>query len=148
MAKTWEEKMNPSGVPKTVKLEGEAAKKWGGSTMYISCPKEVLVLMANVPRGKLVTVNEIRNSLAKKHKTAITCPLTTGIFSWVVANYAAENKKNIPYWRTLKTGGEINPKYPGGVETQKKLLEKEGHKVTTKGKRTVVVDFEEKIARI
>jgi hypothetical protein len=40
----------------------------------------------------------------------------------------------------------INEKYPGGVEAQKKLLEKEGHKVIAKGKKFVVVDFEKNIA--
>lgn len=40
----------------------------------------------------------------------------------------------IPWWRTLKSNGELNEKYPGGVENQKKLLEKEGHKIIQKGK--------------
>ena len=73
--------------------------------------------------------------------------MTTGIFAWIAAHAAEEaakeGKKNItPYWRTLKTGGVINQKYPGGAEAQKKLLEKEGHKVIQKGKRYVAVDFE------
>jgi len=32
----------------------------------------------------------------------------------------------MPYWHTLKSGGEINEKYPGVVERQKLLLEAEG----------------------
>jgi alkylated DNA nucleotide flippase Atl1 len=52
-------------------------------------------------------------------------------------------KDRAPYWRTLKSGGVINEKYSGGVEEQKKLLEKEGHKVHQKGEKTFVVDFEE-----
>jgi len=40
----------------------------------------------------------------------------------------ANGKKDItPYWRTLKEGGLLNEKYPGGVETQGALLQKEGH---------------------
>jgi len=42
----------------------------------------------------------------------------------------------------------INEKYPGGVEAQKKLLEKEGHKVVQKGKKCVVVDYEKSLAKI
>jgi hypothetical protein len=42
----------------------------------------------------------------------------------------------------LKTGGVINAKYPGGVEGQKKLLEREGHKVVQKGKKYIVADYE------
>jgi len=48
----------------------------------------------------------------------------------------------------LKTGGVINPKYPGGVERQKKLLEKEGHKVVQKGKKYVVVDYEKSLIKL
>jgi hypothetical protein len=66
-----------------------------------------------VPKGKLITVNEIRAALAKKHGASIGCPITTGIFALVAARAAAENeadgKKRItPYWRTLKAQGELN----------------------------------------
>lgn len=59
-----------------------------------------------------------------------------------------DSKDITPYWRTLKTGGVINPKYPGGVEAQRKLLEKEGHKVVQKGKKFVVVDYEKFLVKL
>jgi alkylated DNA nucleotide flippase Atl1 len=110
-------------------------------------------MMRRVPEGKLVTINEIRAALAKKHKATIGCPLTTGIFAWIAANAAEEQrqegKKDVtPYWRTLKTGGVINPKYPGGVERQKKVLENEGHKVVQKGKKHVVADYEKSLMKL
>jgi len=54
-------------------------------------------------------------------KATIGCPITCGIFARIAAGAADENakegKQNItPYWRTLKAGGVINEKYPGGVE--------------------------------
>jgi hypothetical protein len=115
--------------------------------VVIPAPKEVDEIMKKVPKSKLITTNQIRSILAKKHGATIGCPITTGVFAWIAANAAeeaaAEGKKNItPYWRTLKTGGVINEKYPGGVEAQKKLLEKEGHKVVQKGKKYMVVDSE------
>jgi hypothetical protein len=116
-------------------------------TMVIPAPREVDALMQQVPRGRLVTINELRAALAAKHKVNIACPLTTGIFSWIAAHAAAEAEaggaKHItPFWRTLKTGGEINPKYPGDVEGMAKRLRAEGHKTIAKGKRTFVADFE------
>jgi hypothetical protein len=104
-------------------------------------------IMRSVPVGKLITIDQIREKLAKKHGATISCPLTTGIFAWVAAHAAeeasAESKENInPYWRTLKTGGVINEKYPGGVNIQRKLLESEGHKVIQKGKKYVVANFD------
>jgi hypothetical protein len=51
-----------------------------------------------------------------------------------------------PYWRTLKTGGELNPKYPGGIAKLKKRLAAEGHQVVAKGKRFLVADYEAALA--
>jgi alkylated DNA nucleotide flippase Atl1 len=50
-----------------------------------------------------------------------------------------QGDKNItPWWRTLKGDGELNEKYPGGVENQKMLLEAEGHIVEKEGKKWLV----------
>lgn len=149
--KTWIEKLNATeGLPKIVRLEGEAAAKWGGGTMYIATPKEIDEVMKSVPNGKLITSNGIREILAKRHKTAITCPLTTGIFTWIAANAAEEmaaqgEKETTAWWRTLKAGGELNPKYPGGLERQKTMLENEGHRVVSKGKKMFVENFGNKL---
>ncbi|MEW6621341.1 MAG: hypothetical protein AB1422_18755 [bacterium] len=150
--KSWKEKLEDSkGLPKTIKIPPKMVGKWGtkkiGDTMVIPAPIEVDEIMREVPNGKIVTINEIRNALAKKHNTTIACPMTTGIFARIAAEAATESiskgeKNTTPYWRTLKVDGIINEKYPGGIESQKKLLEKEGHKVIQKGKKYLVVDFE------
>jgi hypothetical protein len=41
----------------------------------------------------------------------------------------------------------LNEKYPGGTKNQKKLLEKEGHKVVQKGKKYIVLDFQEALVK-
>jgi len=119
-------------------------------TMVIPAPFEVDALMKQVPKGRVVTINELRAVLAAKHKVNFACPLTTGIFSWIAAHAAAEAevagvKRITPFWRTLKTGGEINPKYPGSSEGVAKRLRAEGHKIVNKGKRLLVADFEGKL---
>jgi len=59
------------------------------------------------------------------------------------AEELAKGKKRItPYWRTLKTGGALNPKYPGGITEQKKHLESEGHRIIQKGKKYIVANYE------
>jgi hypothetical protein len=134
--KTWREKLADSkDLPKT---------------MVIPSPAEVDEVMRRVPKGRLATINEIRACLATKHGTDIACPMTTGIFAWIAAHAAeearAEGEKDVtPYWRTLKSGGELNPKYPGGIPALKKLLESEGHKVVGKGKKYLVADFEARL---
>ena len=144
---TWEEKLNNSkGYPKVEEISGRMAEKWGTGTLVIPAPIEVDKLMKQVPRGKLVTINEIRSALATKHHATIACPLTTGIFAWISAHAAEEQEHQgkteiTPYWRTLKTGGLLNEKYPGGFEAQKKLLEQEGHTIIQKGKKYFVKDY-------
>jgi alkylated DNA nucleotide flippase Atl1 len=152
--KSWSEKLRDSkDLPKVEKITDKMSKRWGSGTVVIPAPVEVDELMKKVPHGKVTTINEIRAALAKKHGATIGCPITTGIFAWVAANAAEELKQkgesNItPYWRTLKAGGIINEKYPGGAGAQKKLLEKEGHRAVQKGKNFVVVDYEKALAKI
>ncbi len=146
--KSWKEKLIDSkDLPKVQKIDEKMQKQWGMGTVVIPSPQEVDALMKQVPFGKLITINEIRNILAKKHHATICCPITTGIFAWIAAHAAeeeaAEGKPDItPYWRTLKTGGILNDKYPGGVENVKNKLECEGHTVVKKGKNYVVENYE------
>ncbi|TET19747.1 hypothetical protein E3J74_05470 [Candidatus Bathyarchaeota archaeon] len=152
--KSWSEKLKDNkGLPKVEKITDKMSKRWGTGTVVIPAPMEVNEMMKRVPEGKVITIGDIRAALAKKHGATIGCPLTTGIFAWVAANAAEEERQKgekdiTPYWRTLKTGGVINPKYPGGVEAQKKLLEKEEHKIIQKGKKYVVADYEKSLAKL
>lgn len=152
--KTWSEKLeNDKGLPKVQKITGSLSKMWGESTMVIPAPREVDEIMRKVPKGKLITINDIRMALAKKHKTTICCPITTGIFAWIAAHASEERRQKgetviTPYWRTLKTGGFLNEKYPGGVEEQKRLLEREGHKVVRKGQKYAVFEYEKSLMQI
>ena len=157
MKKTWQEKLDDkASLPKILKLEKgfpcyNAVHKMGaeaGDDIVLVNPSEVVKIMKQVPRGKLITIVEICKKIANQHNVKGCCSLTTGIFIMTAANAAEEAAQegkslDIPYWRTLKSGGFLNPKYPGGQEAHKKLLEHEGHKVISKGKRFLVQDFQE-----
>jgi len=149
--KSWREKLaNAKGLPRIGQVTGKLTRRWGAGTFVIPAPREVDALMKQVPKGRVVTVNDLRAVLTRKYHTDFACPLTTGIFSWIAAHAAAEaeaaGKKRItPYWRTLKTGGEINPKYPGGAEAVATRLRAEGHQIIAKGKRLLVADLEKKL---
>lgn len=149
MAKTALEKLHVDKQPKVVDSLPEGVT-WGppGSSMVVSTPLEVDGLMKRVRKGKLTTITELREALAQRHGTDIACPISTGIFINISAAAAEERraqgaKRVTPWWRTLKSGGELNPKFPGGVDHQRSLLEAEGFTVQQKGKRKLVVaDFE------
>ena len=149
--KSWHEKLADSkGLPKVTMLCGKMRDHFGSGTMVIPAPSEVDAIMKKVPKGKLITISEIRSILAQRHGATMTCPITAGIFAWIAAHAAEEAEaagvtKITPYWRTLKSGGELNAKYPGGIARLRKRLEAEGHCVIAKGKRFVVADFEKRL---
>jgi len=147
--KSWREKLADSkGLPRVGPVTGRMTRRWGEGTMVIPAPREVDKLMRQVPKGKLITVNELRTALAARHRVTFACPLTTGIFAWIAAHAANEAeaagaKRITPYWRTLKTKGELNPKYPGGIENMARRLRAEGHKIARKGQRSFVSEYEQ-----
>lgn len=98
--KSWREKLlDTKDLPKVVRLSENAPKHWQANTMAIPSPIEVNEIMAAVPKGRLITIQEIRKIIAQRHHADIGCPLTCGIFSWIAAHAAeedaAEGKKKI-----------------------------------------------------
>ncbi|MGD2200522.1 MAG: MGMT family protein [Candidatus Bathyarchaeota archaeon] len=152
--KTWTEKLHDSkDLPRVEEITEKMSKRWGTGTVVIPSPLEVDGLMRDVQRGEVTTINHIRQALARRHNATIGCPITTGLFANIAAHAAQEQRQqgedNItPYWRTLKSSGIINPKYPGGREGQKELLEDEGHVVVKLRKNYRVRDFEESLATL
>jgi hypothetical protein len=149
---TWTEKLEKEQQIKIVEVPPKMIKNVGEGTMLIATPKIIQGLVQQIPKGKLTTVNAIREKLARAYGTDTTCPITTGIFLWIVANAMDEAKtkgvKRIaPYWRVLKEGGKLNDKFPGGIKAHAKQLEAEGHIVVwnkTK-KNASVFDYEERL---
>ena len=156
MKKTWQEKLKDKpSFPKVLRLEKgfpcyNAVHKTGaeaGDDVVLVNPSEVVEIMKQVPKGKLITIVEICKKIAKQHGVPACCTLTTGIFIMTAANAAEEASKegkslDIPYWRTLKTDGFLNGKYPGGQEAHKRLLEREDFRVIARGKKYQVDDYE------
>jgi hypothetical protein len=146
--KTYNEKLNDSkNMPVVEEVSPEAAARFGGTKMLLAPPLAYDAIMKRVPKKKLITVDRIRNHLAKKHNADFTCPLTAGIFTNIAAHASVERggKTPTPYHRTLKKDGELNEKYPDGIDGQTALLEAEGHTVIQKGKRYFVSDYQKSL---
>jgi hypothetical protein len=147
--KTFNEKLNNSKdmpVVKTVS-DPKAIARFGGERMLIAPPLAYDELMKRVPEGKVISADKIRAYLAKKHDADFVCPLTAGIFISLAAHASVERggENPTPYHRTLKKDGELNEKYPEGIDGQKMLLEMEGHTVIQKGKRHFLSEYSEKL---
>lgn len=136
-----------NGMPRIQTVTDKATiRTYGGSRMLLAPPLAYDALMRRVPTGKLTTVGELRAHLARESGADFTDPMTAGIFVSIAAWASHQRSEDkIPYWRTLKAGGELNPKYPGGVEAQRARLEAEGHTVVQRGRkhlRYYVQDYE------
>jgi alkylated DNA nucleotide flippase Atl1 len=155
--KTWQEKLvDKKGYPKVLELEEgfpcyRALHKMGaeaGDSVVLVNASEILTYMRVVPYGHITTLREICQKIAEDHQVRACCTLTSGIHVMTAANAAAEaagqgKDLDVPYWRTLKIGGYLNEKYPGGIEAHGSLLRKEDYEIVGKGKASRVKDFQE-----
>ncbi len=127
----------------------KSIEKYGGDQMYFAPPIEYDKVMKRIPYGKVTTVGKIREHFAALSGADFTEPITAGIFVSIAAWASYQRSTDeTPYWRTLKAGGELNSKYPGGVEAQKEKLELEGHVIVQKGRKNIryyVKDYEKAI---
>lgn len=141
-----------AGLPRVVPIPAKLRASWGAGTLVIAAPIEVDALMRKVRKGRLTTLGDLRRALAARHGATTACPLTTAIFAGIAAHAAAEDESDgrqriTPWWRTLKPGGELNPKYPGGLVAQRARLVAEGHRIEVRGKRWFVRDHERRLVR-
>ena len=149
---SWREKLEKPQLPKLVQIPPKMSR-FGKGIMLIPTPMLVDELVRRVPKGKLVTVSELRRKLAADFAADVTCPLTTGIFVRIAAEAAEEDRARgrrriTPYWRVVKDDGSLNPKFPGGEKLQTECLRSEGLSIIRRGKRTLVKDFEQRLATL
>ncbi|MDQ0571267.1 alkylated DNA nucleotide flippase Atl1 [Variovorax paradoxus] len=149
--KSWRDRLaGYPHLPNVKEIPTPMRKRHGEGTIATPSPREVEEAMRGVPEGRLATVLGIGEDIAARHRTTIGCTVTTAIFAHMIAHAAEEAipaEARTPYWRTLKIGGELNSKYPGGIDAQMSKLEAEGHTVVQRGKRYFVEDFAKKLAR-
>jgi hypothetical protein len=71
LRETWREKLGSTAqrqsLPRVVEVNEKMSKKWGEGTCVIPSPLEVDALMKSVPKGKLITINQIRAAMARKY---------------------------------------------------------------------------------
>lgn len=133
----------PCGAP------GYAEAK--GGSMVVSSPREVDDFVRQLEPGEVITLDDLRAALARRHKVAVACPVSTAIFANMSARAAEERRARgvpqddlTPWWRVLKKGGFLNPKLPGGVERQAALLAEEGVRVSPLRRQLAVYDYAER----
>ena len=155
--KTWRQKLEEEHPAhgKIVDVPPKMQKRFGAGKMLIPKPLDIDTLIHKVPKGKLTTVTQIREKLAKDAHAHCSCPMTTGIFLRIVAEAAEEDSRNgkkeiTPYWRVIKADGSLNEKFPGGVQAQATRLNGEGHIIEPNKNRKLprVKNFEKSLEEL
>jgi alkylated DNA nucleotide flippase Atl1 len=146
--RSYNEQLQDTGDMPRIVIKGtpEKIEKSGGSRVLIAPPLAYDEIMKRVPYGKVITSDHIKHYLAVKHDADYTCPVSSRKFIVLAAEASVERGVDeTPYWRTLKKDGELNEKYPDGIEKQKLFLEKEGHTIIQEGKKYFVKDYSDKL---
>ena len=123
MAKSWKEK-NFSKENFEIKTIQE--NFWGhvaGSKMLIPTPLMIQEYINQIESGKVSEIETMRNDLAIENSADFTCPMTTGIFLKIVAEYNYEklNQKRVdicPFWRII----DPNSKFSERLSFDKNLI--------------------------
>ncbi|HYD80697.1 MAG TPA: 6-O-methylguanine DNA methyltransferase [Paucimonas sp.] len=131
------EKLDAPQERRLVDIPAKDVHRFGPGKMLIPCPRDIDAAIREIKRGKLLTTQELRDELARRHGAQTACPLVTGIFVRVCAEAAEEDrsagKKRIaPYWRVVREDGGLLEKIPGGAEAQAQYLQAEGHTIEGK----------------
>lgn len=89
----WRQKLERQQEPKIVDIPARMQARFGKGRMVIPKPLDVDALIRRVRKGKLVTVLQLREELARRSKVDVACPLCTGIFVRIVAEVAEEERR-------------------------------------------------------
>ena len=128
-----------NSIPKTM-------EKFLGSTGEMVKPSldSVREIVTKIPIGKLATLEQLREKLAKDFKVQTACPASTT----KVLSELSKEQPPICYWRLIKKKGELFSKFPNGVEGHASLLKDEGFEIDTSKKNPVVVGYETKLIKL
>jgi len=109
--------------------------------------------LRQVPQGKLVTDEQLRDRMARDAGGDSTCSKVTGLVIKGISEEAGDGRGDgqdqvTPWWSVIAKNGSLKTKLAGGVEDQTQLLAEEGHEVVQQGKKHVVVGLESSLAEI
>lgn len=107
-------------------------------------PDTIKTIVKKVRKGKLITLNQLREKLAANFSVQTACPAATTKSLQILA----KDTKPVCYWRVVKAKGELISKYPGGTDSHASLLQSEGFEIDFSKKNPVVANYESKLMPI
>jgi hypothetical protein len=119
---TLEQKMHRPIQAEVKVLDRAFGGMEAGQLMLISTPRDIEAAIQLIPEKSFISVSQLRRQLSIAKGADGTCPLTTGIFLRIVAEYAFEcylNGKEVrdlpPVWRVIDITSPLAKKLPLGL---------------------------------
>ncbi len=110
--------------------------------MLKPCRATVAAFIDEIPADRLVTTELLRKELARRYQVQVTCPYDTRMLLQSIAN---DPDVQVAYWRVCKANGELNPKYPGGIDGHAALLKAAGFSIESTGKTKRVKNYKDSL---
>jgi hypothetical protein len=136
---SWEAKLRPELGPRVVE-DGR-----NGRSLLLPTPRLVGEAIAAIPRGRVMTIGQLRRALAERFNADSTCPLMTGMFAMILAGAVAEDlsqrrKPRWPVWRLVRDDGTLHPKWPLDPLYRATMLRQEGVRLTHRNGHWAAID--------
>lgn len=130
--KTWIEKRDGIKSAAVKKSGSDFADIKTGEKMLIATPAIVDEYIRNIPKGKEVSMAQMRTDLAEAFNADKTCPVSSGIFLRIVAEAAHEDfekgkplNKITPFWRMINEHSPAAKKLSFGTDFLREQRKKE-----------------------
>lgn len=104
----------------------------------------VKAIVRKIRKGKLVTLEQLREKLAGEFGVQTACPASTA----KALQLLSKEDQPVCYWRVIKKKGELIAKFPKGCEGHAALLQNEGFEIDFGKKNPVVVGYEAKLDKL
>ena len=109
-----------SEPPMVYVLEPHKAQRLNGKTMLVPSARQVAECIQGIELGKTLTIQQVRDQLAREAGAEITCPMVANKYWRIVAELELA-----PWWR-VTVNGKPSPRMPGGIVEHRARLASEG----------------------
>ncbi len=131
--KDWAAKFNSKKEAEIKVIDKDFWGQVSGDKMLIASPSILQDYLLSIPKGRSVSLETLRKDLAASHQADFTCPLTTGIFLRIVAEYNYEKLQNggklaniAPFWRIINSKSPLAKKLSFGIDFLNEQRQREG----------------------
>ena len=130
MPKSWLEKFESKSTHDIKIIEKDFWGQQAGDRMLIPTPNLIENYVDQSEKGIFIDPLQMRKDLAAELGADFTCPMTTGIFSRIMAEknleLHGENYQSMtPFWRLVDPKSDLAKKLSCGKEVIQKLRESE-----------------------